>query len=247
MSFLGNVVGKVVGGITGASQQAKAAQAAAGTQAAAAQSGIVEQQRQFDALQALLQPYVQAGTGALGAQQGLIGLGGQPAQREAIEALASSPEFQALTQQGENALLQQASATGGLRGGNLQGALAQFRPAMLSQLIAQQYERLGGLTSIGQASAAGVGAAGQQTGANIANLLAQKGAATAGGQIARGGVPRQAFSDLLAIGSTIAGAGGFGAGGGPTATAYTPGPTGVSANYSFGGGGSGLGFRPPTF
>lgn len=210
MSFIGNAIGKVVGGITGARQQAKAAEAAAGTQAAASQAGIDEQRRQFDALQALLQPYVQAGTGALGAQQGLIGLGGQPAQRQAIEALASSPEFQALTQQGENALLQQASATGGLRGGNLQGALAQFRPGMLSQLIAQQYERLGGLTGIGQASAAGVGAAGQQTGANIANLLAQQGAATAGGQLARGGVARQAFSDLLKIGSTVAGArGGF--------------------------------------
>lgn len=149
--------------------------------------------------------------GALQAQQALIGLGGQPAQREAIAALEASPEFQALTQQGENALLQQASATGGLRGGNLQGALAQFRPQLLAQLINQQYGRLGGLTTLGQASAAGVGAAGQQTGAAIADLLAKQGAATAGGQIARGSVARQGFSDLLKIGSTIAGSmGGFG-------------------------------------
>lgn len=210
MSF----IGKAIGSLTGASSQAKAAERAGETQAAAAQAGIEEQRRQFDALQRLQQPFVQAGTGALGAQQSLIGLSGQPAQREAIEALSASPEFQALLQQGENAMLQNASATGGLRGGNLQGALAQFRPAMLSQLIAQQYERLGGLTGIGQASAAGVGAAGQQTGANIANLLAQQGAARAGGQIARGSVARQGFGDLLKIGSTIAGAGGFGAPGG---------------------------------
>lgn len=203
MSF----IGKAIGSITGASSAAKAAEQAGATQAAAAQAGIEEQRRQFDALQALLQPFVQAGTGALGGQQALIGLSGQPAQQQAIEALTTSPEFQALTQQGENALLQRASATGGLRGGNLQGALAQFRPQLLSQLIGQQYERLGGLTSLGQASAAGVGTAGQRTGGAIADLLAQQGAARAGGQIARGSVARQGFGDLLKIGGTIAGFG----------------------------------------
>lgn len=201
MSF----IGKAIGSLTGASSQAKAAERAGETQAAAAQAGIDEQRRQFDALQQLLSPFVQAGTGALGAQQGLIGLQGADAQQQAIAALAASPELQALTQQGENALLQNASATGGLRGGNLQGALAQFRPQMLAELINRQYSRLGGLTGIGQASAAGVGAAGQQTGANIADLLAQQGAARAGGQIARGSVGRQGFSDLLKIGSTAAG------------------------------------------
>lgn len=92
----------------------------------------------------------------------------------------------AMTQQGENAILQQGSATGGLRGGNTQGALAQFRPQMLSNLINQQYGRLGGITQMGQASAAGVGAAGMQSGAQIADLLGQQGAAVAGGQLALG-------------------------------------------------------------
>lgn len=242
MSFIGNAIGGIVGGITGAKQQSKAAQAAAGSQIEAAQSGIAEQRAAREEMQRLLQPYVDAGTGALGAQKNLIGLSGQPAQREAIDALSASPEFQALLQQGENAMLQNASATGGLRGGNLQGALAQFRPAMLAQLIAQQYERLGGLTGIGQASAAGVGAAGQQTGAIIADLLAQQGAARAGGQIARGSTARAAFGDLLQIGSVLAGKG---AGGPPMSVAPSPsiGPTNVSANYSFGGGGSGLGLK----
>lgn len=245
MSFIGNAIGKTVGGITGARQQGKAAEAAAGAQIAAAESGIAEQRVAREEMQRLLQPYVDAGTGALGAQRNLIGLSGQPAQREAIEALSASPEFQALLQQGENAMLQNASATGGLRGGNLQGALAQFRPAMLAQLIAQQYERLGGLTGIGQASAAGVGAAGQQTGAAIADLLAQQGAARAGGQIARGSTARAAFGDLLQIGSVLAGKG---AGGPPVSVAPAPtiGSTNVGANYSFGGG-SGLGLKMPTF
>ena len=91
-------------------------------------------------------------------------------------------------------MLQRASATGGLRGGNIQGALAQFRPQMLNSLIEQQYGRLGGMTALGQQSAAGVGAAGQQTGVNVANLLGQQGAAQAGGQIAQG----KAFASIPA-------------------------------------------------
>ena len=107
--------------------------------------------------------------------------------------------MQALTQQGENALLQNASATGGLRGGNLEAALAKFRPQMLSQLIQSQYTNLGGLTSIGQNAAAGVGNAGQNTGNAITNLLQQQGAAQAGSALASG----QANAGLASgIGST---------------------------------------------
>jgi hypothetical protein len=40
---------------------------------------------------------------------------------------------------------------------------------------------------------------------SISNLLANQGAATAGGQIARGNVQRQAFGDLLSIGKAAAG------------------------------------------
>jgi hypothetical protein len=206
MSFIGNAIGKFVGGITGANQAADAAQSAAGTQAAAAQAGIDEQRRQFDALQQALAPYSNAGTSALAAQQNLLGLNGAGAQQTAINGIQSSPQFHALQQQGTNAILANASATGGLRGGSTQAALAQFSPQLLSQLIQQQYSNLGGLTSVGQNAAAGVGNAGMQTGSNIANLLQQQGAATAGGQIAQGSTARTAFGDLLKIGSTIAGA-----------------------------------------
>ena len=212
MSFVGDVISDVVGGITGAKQSAKAAGKAGATQAAAAQAGIDEQKRQFDALVELMAPYVEAGTGALGQQQALIGLGGPGAQRTAMAGFEQSPLFQALTQQGENAILQNASATGGLRGGNVQAALSQFRPQALNALIEQQYGRLGGLSELGQASAAGQAEQGMQSASNIANLLGNQGAAIAGGQMAKGGVARQAFGDLLAIGGAAAGA--FGGGGG---------------------------------
>lgn len=205
MSFVGDFIGDVVGGITGAKQAGEAAERAGEIQAAASQAGIEEQRRQFDKLVELMAPYTAVGVPAMTAQQALLGLQGAPAQEQAIAALESSPQMQALIQQGENALLQQASATGGLRGGNIQAALAQFRPEMLSKMIQQQYQNLGGLTQIGQASAAGQATAGMQSASDVANLLANRGAALAGGQIAQGGVARQTFGDILGIAKTAAG------------------------------------------
>jgi hypothetical protein len=204
MSFIGDLIGDVFGGITGAKQAGKAAEAGAATQAAAAGAGIEEQRRQFDKLVELMSPYVAAGVPALTAQQALVGLQGPEAEQAALERITGGSTFQELARQGEEALLQRASATGGLRGGNIQGALAQFRPQLLNQLIEQQYTQLGGLTNIGQASAVRQAAAGQQTGLNVANLLANQAAATAGGQVARGNVGRQTFGDILGVAKTVA-------------------------------------------
>ena len=236
MSFVGDLIGDVFGGITGAKQAGKAAERAGATQSAAAQQGIEEQRRQFDKFVELMAPYVTAGTGALGGQQALLGLGGAEAQQQAITGIEGSPQFQAMVQQGENAILQQAAATGGLRGGNVQAALAQFRPQVLSDLINQQYTRLGGLSTMGQNAAAGQAAAGQTLGSNVSNLFGQQGAATAGGQLARGAVPGQTFGQLLQIGGAVAGAmGGFGG-----APAGAPMGGGGAPNLGYMGGGQGL-------
>lgn len=205
MSFVGDAIGDVFGGITGANQAADAAQQAASTQAASSQAGIDENKRQFDKLVQLMAPFVTGGTQALGAQQSLLGLNGTTQQQQAIAGLEQSPQMQALLKQGENGILQNASATGGLRGGNTQAALAQFRPQLLNALIQQQYSNLGGLSQLGQASAAGQASAGMNSANNIATLLGQQGAALAGGQLAQGSTVRNTFGDMLKIGGTIAG------------------------------------------
>jgi hypothetical protein len=195
--------GAVIGGYM-ASQGAKdAANTAAGAQGAASTAQIAQSKEQFDKIQQLLSPYVQAGTGALGAQQNLLGLGGAEAQKSAIAGLEGSPQFQSMMQQGENSILQNSSATGGLRGGNVQGALAQFRPQLLSQLIQQQYANLGGLTSVGQNAAAGVGNAGMQTTQNINTALGQQGAAQAGAALATGQANSQMWSGIGQTGATL--------------------------------------------
>jgi hypothetical protein len=179
------VTALAVGGtaLAGSVLQSNAARDAAGIQSEASQSGIEEQRLQFDAMRELLKPYTEAGAPALQQQQAFLGLQGPEAERAAIERIRSGETFQALARQGEEALLQNASATGGLRGGNIQGALAQFRPQLLAGLIDQQYSRLGGMTALGQQSAAGVGSSGIQSGENVANLMAQAAAAQAGGQL----------------------------------------------------------------
>jgi len=147
-------------------------------------------------VQKLLAPYANAGTGALAGQQAIIGQSGPDAQKAAIDAIQNSPQFTAMQQQGENRILQNASATGGLRGGNTQAALAQFSPQLLSQLIDQQYSRLGGLTSVGQNAAAGTGNAGMFAGKNVSDLLQQGGAAQAGGYLNAGRAQQNLFGSL---------------------------------------------------
>jgi hypothetical protein len=211
------------GSLLSAGVQSRAARKGAAAQTASAQQGIDEQRRQFEAVRELLAPFVTGGTTAFGQQMALTGAAGADAQRAALQAIEQGPEFTALAQQGETAILQNAAATGGLRGGNVQGALAQFRPQILSGLIEQQYSRLGGLASAGQNAAAGVGTAGMQTGQNISSLLAQQGAARAGSALASG----QAFGDLL-------GSAGMAIGRGMAFEGFTP--KGATAPLTFGQG-----------
>lgn len=202
MSF----VGKLIGGLTGANDQAKATGKAADAQVQAAQLGVDESRRQFDALQQLLAPYVQGGLKGLGGQLDLAGLNGAGAQQSAITALQNSPQFTSALQKGENSILQNASATGGLRGGNTQAALAQFSPALLSATINDQYNRLGGLTELGQNSAAGVGKAGLQTGNQVAQLLQQQGSAQSGGILGQAAINRQSQQQAFGLGLQALGA-----------------------------------------
>ncbi len=169
-----------------ADTQARASGQAADAQAAATEKGIAEQRRQFDKMVSLLSPYSSAGPTALYGQKQLLGLQGAGQQAYAIKQIEKSPYFQAMSKQGENAILQNASATGGLRGGNVQGALGQFRPQLLNQLVQQQYANLGGIANMGQAAAAGQAAGGMQSAGAIGNLLSQGGAAQAQGYLGAG-------------------------------------------------------------
>ncbi len=199
------VVGSVAVGAIGARNQRKAADKASRAQSRAADAGIEEERRQFDAIRELLAPFVKGGTEATDAQRAFLGLLGPDKEREFIKGVENSEAFKANLKQGETAILQNAAATGGLRGGNTQRALGTFRPNLLNQVIAQRFAGLDALAGRGQASAAGQAAAGQNSANAIAGLLQDQGAAIAGAQIARGNAAAGFGNTLAQAGGTIAG------------------------------------------
>jgi hypothetical protein len=197
------VTGLIVGGtsLIGGAMQSSAAKKAGSLQADASALGVAETRAAREEMRKLLEPYTAAGAPALQQQMAALGLSGPEAQAAYVAQQEQSPTFQALARQGEEAMLQQASATGGLRGGNIQGALAQFRPNLLNQFLEQQYSRLGGITALGQQSAAGVGTAGMQSAGQISDLLGQAGAARAGAALGSA----QAWGNVLSLPAQFAG------------------------------------------
>lgn len=223
----------VVGGALSSRAQRKAAKNATQAQLQAQDQASQVQKEMFEETKRILSPYVDAGIPALQQMAGyaeigpyalerqaaISGLMGPEAQAAMIAEIESDPLYQATVRQGEEAILQQASATGGLRGGNIQGALAQFRPQMLRQEIENMYGRMGGLAGfgygvsselagIGQASAAGQAAAGRETGANLGNLLVQGGQARAQGALAKGAATAGMYGGIVE-GVTAAGTAGL--------------------------------------
>jgi hypothetical protein len=233
----GLLIGSIIKSV--AADQASKTQAAAAqtaqdtvaTQVGTSQAQIAQAQQDVTAqtqkIQDLFNPYTEAGTQAVKAQQDLAGLNGPEAQAAAVKQIQQSPELAASVSQGENAILQNSAATGGLRGGNTQAALAQFRPQMLSDLINKRYGQLGGIANTGLSAAGGqasAGVSGMQTnaglaGANaslgmqgatsIADLIQQQAAAQAGGTVAQGNIWGDLFSkgpaDILGLNSGFTG------------------------------------------
>lgn len=182
-----------------------AANTAAAAQTEAAQLGIDEQRRQFEIAQGNMQPYMQAGENALGQQQALSGALGPEAQQAAYDAIQGSAGFQSALQQGETSILQNAAATGGVRGGNTQGALAQYSPALLGQAVDQRYSQLGGLSGMGMGAASGISTAGMNMGSNISNAMNQQGNIAAQQALGSYNMQRDFLGDLAGFGLGLGG------------------------------------------
>jgi hypothetical protein len=194
------VAGLAIGGagIGSAIIGGNAAQNAAQIQANAAQSGINAQTAEFNKIQQLLSPFVTTGQSANAQAGNLSGANGNDAQAAALKTIQSGPVFTGLNALGQDAILQNASATGGLRGGNVQAALAQFSPALLNQLIRQQFGQLSGLSTTGANAGAGLGTLGQQNTNAVSGLLTQQGAALAGGQLGSAQAFNQGLNSIVA-------------------------------------------------
>jgi hypothetical protein len=184
--LLGTLATSIIGGMFQSNAQKSAASQASAADYAASQAAIAEQRRQFNALLQRSQPYMRAGQIGMNGMLNLAGLNGDKAQQQAVNGIQNGAGFQAQVQHGEQGILANAAATGGLRGGNVQAALGQFRPAMLQQAIDQQYARLGGLTNMGQNTAVNAGNMGMGMANQIGGQLTAGGNAMAGNALAQG-------------------------------------------------------------
>lgn len=229
-----------VGSIGGAVISSMGAQSAANTQANAANAQVQEQANEFNTIQGLLKPYSDFGSSAipgynaaqtnyinglgqfsneigtygsiLGQLNGLTGANGAAAQQAAINGLKQQPLYTNSMNLGQQAILANASATGGLRGGNTIASLGYLPGQILSNVMQQQVSNLGtslngqsgllngqagfltgagnlvgqygNILNLGENAAAGTGQAAMSTGNNITSLLGQQGAIQAGSILA---------------------------------------------------------------
>lgn len=241
----------LIGGLIGAGKQKRASRKADAAMLGHLDKGIAEQRRQFDVTRADYDPYLRAGTGALDHQGDLVGLNGSEAQAQAIEALRGSPLYQSQYRNGEEAILQNASATGGLRGGNTQRGLADFGADTLSQTIQQQLASLGGLSGRGQEAVGAVSNFGANTANNVTGLLGQQGATKYSGLLHRGGISAgmwrnggafldEAVKDAMMAMGGIPSMGGGRGGPAPTGQSFGSGPGSFLPGY----GGQGINVIP---
>ncbi len=185
------------GSLIAGSAAKKANKQAIAAQEAANNAAIAEQRRQFDITQQNTMPWLQAGQSALTQQGNLVGLNGNDTQQAAIDQVMAGPLYQSMYRNGQNTILANASATGGLRGGNTQRSLADFGSDTLTQAILAQLSNLGGISGAGQAASNTLGQLGQNSANNISGILHNTGTAQGSGALLNGAITGGTTSGVL--------------------------------------------------
>jgi len=158
----------VIGGIFGGKAQKKGIDKATAAQIDYANRSLAQSQQQYETTRNDYMPYTQAGTQAIGAYGNLLGANGADAQGAAVAGLKADPFFQQNLQDANTNLLQTASATGGVRGGNAAGAIGQLSPALLQSYYQNALSGYGNLAQLGLGATGSVASAGQ---ANTQNTI----------------------------------------------------------------------------
>lgn len=195
-----------IANIFGAGEKKKAIGKASKAQQAAAQAAADKISAQDTAFQQGIAPYLQTGTKALNASADLLGINGDGVQDTAIDALRNSPIYQQLYKNGMEAVLQNGSATGGLRGGNMQTSLANFGSDTLARVIQNQLANLGGLAGQGAQTGIAAGGLGAAAAGNVGNMLLNKGQAKAGGYIGQANAQAEQYGGIADLIGGIVGA-----------------------------------------
>lgn len=155
-----------------------------------------------------LSPFAESGTRALTQRDALLGLSGPEAQDAARATETAGQKF--LRERGERAIVRNASATGGLGGGNVKTALQEQGIGLAAQNENTQFNRLTGAVSGGQNAATNVGNIAIGGANNVADIQARAAEARAGGVLGAQQARSQGAGNLLKLG-TGAALGGLGA------------------------------------
>ncbi|HHZ97356.1 MAG TPA: hypothetical protein EYN67_17835 [Flavobacteriales bacterium] len=183
----------LVGGI----MSSNAAGDAAAQQQAGTQAGIESQERMFDKSLELQAPYREAGYGALEGLQSLVDPQGRA---DMLQSYYAGPEYSALSGQVEEQQMRNAAATGGVRGGANQAALASIAPQLGQQYLGGLNQQYTGLANMGMGAASQGSGQAMQLGGNISNLQQQAAQAGASNSMAQANIWGNVASDFAGLG-----------------------------------------------
>ena len=139
--------------------------------------GIAENRRQFEQNRRDFAPFINRGNVAGENLLALIGGRGREAEQEAIDNFIESPGQAFLRERQERAVLRNASATGGLRGGNVLQELQRQAFGRASTRLDNRINALSGVASGGQNAVTNQANIGTQLASQVASLLAGRGEA----------------------------------------------------------------------
>lgn len=186
-------IGKGIGSVFGIGGE-EAAQEAAQAQAQASLAGVEEERREFDITQETFRPTIEAGDLAREQQLALLGLRGEEAFEQATRL---SPAQAFIEKRSQRNLLRNASAIGGVGGGNIRSALVEQGAGFAGTQLQNQFSQLGQVAGQGTASVANQGQLAGQSSQNIANLLQAGGQAQASGILGAQQTQQQGASNAL--------------------------------------------------
>jgi hypothetical protein len=196
------MIGDFVDGLTGGKAASKAAIKGSNTAATGVEEGsMIERDAMGNATDYLVGQNAidsRAQKGATQQMMGLYGLGGEGNQQQFIDAAENSPLYSAITgtrEAGEQSILRNAAATGGLRSGNVQNNMYDFNQRLDERALLESYDdRMGGLDKLMGINtnenqiAQGIAAKGQIRGQGITDAASLRGmGTTAAGQAIQSG------------------------------------------------------------
>jgi len=195
--FTGGIVSGLGAGL-GGWMQANAAKQASDQQAAAAANALAFQRKVYGDTLDNMKPFTDVGHGAIGQLGGLFGIGGATPGQADYSRFFQSPDYNFARQQGDLALARSGAAQGGYLSGGQIKAGEQFGQGLASQQYGNYFNRLMGLATLGQNSAANQATFGSNMANTIGNTTMAQGAYQGAGTIGQANAYASIFPNALA-------------------------------------------------